>query len=67
MMCETLFWGRSRPQDLELSSREPAGQGHLQLPHCVARGGESDSNLEKYIFANRSAAAPPHEADGLCP
>ena len=34
---------------------------------CTAQrgGGESGSNLENYLFANRLAAAPAHEAGAL--
>jgi hypothetical protein len=45
----------------------PRGKGICSLYIAFCGGGESGSNLENYIFANRLAAAPPHEPGGLYP
>lgn len=66
MICETILNDSGYPKIYctagLLSSREPTKEGHLQLLHRAARWGESGSNLENYLSANRLAAAPTHEA-----
>jgi len=65
MICETILNDSGYPKIYctagLLSSREPTKEGHLQLLHRAARWGESGSNLENYLSANRLAAAPTHE------
>ena len=68
MLCETIIGALRFPEGPEWSAPvSPLGKGICSFYIALCGGGESGSNLENYIFANRLAAAPPHEAGGLYP